>query len=130
MLVISFKTDSPSAKIGLHKDNQTIDSVEWESQGNLADLIHEKLKNLLKNSNTELSSLEGIIVYRGPGSFTGLRISISVANALAYSLSVPIVGTDGDKWLEQGLRMLLAGKDSKIVLPEYGGEVKTTPPKK
>lgn len=36
--------------------------------------------------------LDGIEVETGPGSFTGLRVGVSVANALGYSLGIPVNG--------------------------------------
>jgi hypothetical protein len=55
---------------------------------------------------------------------------VSVANALAYGLNAPIVGSEGDEWIEDGLIMLNNGENDKQVLPEYGAPVYTTLPKK
>lgn len=44
--------------------------------------------------------LEGIEVETGPGSFTGLRVGVSVANALGFALGIPVNG----KKLETGLK--------------------------
>lgn len=41
---------------------------------------------------SQLRILKGIEVETGPGSFTGLRVGVSVANALAYSLGIPVNG--------------------------------------
>lgn len=48
----------------------------------------------LKKENLELSDLTAIEVATGPGSFTGLRVGVSVANALAFSLNIPVNGLD------------------------------------
>jgi tRNA threonylcarbamoyl adenosine modification protein YeaZ len=45
--------------------------------------------------------LEGVIVCLGPGSFTGIRIGLSVANAFAWSLNIPIVGVSSLEALAQ-----------------------------
>jgi tRNA threonylcarbamoyladenosine biosynthesis protein TsaB len=72
----------------------------------------------------------GIIIFRGPGSFTGLRIGISTANALAYANNIPIVGATGENWRESGLKKLRKKQNDAIVLPEYGAEPHATIPKK
>lgn len=47
---------------------------------------------LLRTTNHELQTLKGIEVETGPGSFTGLRVGVSVANALGFSLNIPVNG--------------------------------------
>ena len=39
-----------------------------------------------------METFDGIEVETGPGSFTGIRIGVAVANALAYSLGIPVNG--------------------------------------
>lgn len=47
---------------------------------------------LLRTTNYKLQTLKGIEVETGPGSFTGLRVGVSIANALAFSLGIPVNG--------------------------------------
>lgn len=47
---------------------------------------------VLKEAGVELSQLDGLIYGRGPGSFTGVRIGIGVAQGLAFSAELPVVG--------------------------------------
>jgi tRNA threonylcarbamoyladenosine biosynthesis protein TsaB len=74
--------------------------------------------------------LEGIVCFKGPGSFTGLRIGLSVANSSAYGLNIPIIGTKGADWQSQAIDKLLAGQSDRNVLPFYGAEPHVTKPKK
>jgi tRNA threonylcarbamoyladenosine biosynthesis protein TsaB len=77
-----------------------------------------------------VQQIQGIVIFEGPGSFTGLRIGLSVANALAYGLNAPIVATQGDEWIEVGIKQLLNGANDGVALPEYGAPVHITNPKK
>ncbi len=47
---------------------------------------------LLRTTNSKLQTLQGIEVETGSGSFTGLRVGVSVANALGFSLNTPVNG--------------------------------------
>lgn len=48
---------------------------------------------LLNKHGCSLSDLTGIRVVVGPGSFTGLRVGVAVANALSYALKIPVNGS-------------------------------------
>ena len=52
------------------------------------------IKATLQKEGKKLSDINEIEVFTGPGSFTGLRVGVSVANALGYSLGVPVNGKD------------------------------------
>ena len=129
MLIIAIRTDKPEAEIGLYDGNKKLANEKWQAHRQLAETLHSKLSELLQSAGKDWADVKGIVVYKGPGSFTGLRIGISVANTLAYSLKVPVIGASGD-WIEEGTAKLLTGAAGTIVLPEYGGEIKITPPAK
>ncbi len=130
MLILTIRTDKPESEIGLYDDETQIAYVTWQAHRELAETIHHKLKALLQQNSKSLDDLEAVVCYEGPGSFTGLRIGISVANALAYSLGIPAVATSGDNWIKQAIDRLLKGDTDAVLLPEYGGEIHITKPKK
>jgi len=57
-----------------------------------AQVVLPLVEKLLKDHKLELKDITGIKVNAGPGSFTGLRVGVSVANALGYLLKIPING--------------------------------------
>jgi len=52
------------------------------------------IDELLKKQAKKLEDITEIEVATGPGSFTGLRVGVSVANALGWALGVPVNGKD------------------------------------
>ena len=134
-MILALRTDSMTAKIAVVSPAHSpafkiIQSKEWEAGRQLSVQLPAAIDKLLKNSNSEYSDLTGIIVYEGPGSFTGLRIGITITNAIAHKLAIPIVGSTGDEWIELGVEKLKSAKPGSIVMPVYGGEANITKPKK
>jgi tRNA threonylcarbamoyladenosine biosynthesis protein TsaB len=130
MIILTIRTDKPEAEIGLYDDQRQLAYETWQAHRQLAESLHQKIAQLLKDQVKAWDDIQGIVAYRGPGSFTGLRIGLSVANALAYGYDVPITGMTGDDWKKQGIEALLAGNGEQQVLPEYGAPVHATEPKK
>jgi tRNA threonylcarbamoyladenosine biosynthesis protein TsaB len=129
MLIITLRTDKPEAELGLYDGEQQLAYEVWTAHRQLAETIHSKIKELLDEQSKTLAAIEGVIAFEGPGSFTGLRIGLTVANTLAYALQVPIVGATDPQWLETGIEKLLAGKGATAVMPQYGAPVHITTPK-
>lgn len=130
MLILTIRTDKPDAELGLFENAGKLAYSVWPAHRQLAETIHLKIKELLESQGHDLSQLAAVAIFKGPGSFTGLRIGISVANTLADSLSVPIVSAGGEDWIETAIVRLQNGENEEVALPEYGAPAKTTDPKK
>lgn len=107
-----------------------IDRIDWPAGRQLSATLLAKIEELLGRNHKTWDDLSGIVTYEGPGSFTGLRIGITVANTAAFILNIPIVGATSDNWLEQGIKQLTSDHFVDIVMPEYGAEANITKPKK
>jgi len=129
MLILTLRTDKPEAEIGLYNDKEQLSYISWQAHRELAETIHLKIREQLEKTGKDLHKVQGIVVFAGPGSFTGLRIGITVANALAKSLPAAIAGTTGDDWIAKGIESLLTGQNQELVMPEYGAPVHITQPK-
>lgn len=102
----------------------------WEANRDLAKGLLGYLEQQLQAQQKSWRDLTGLVAFKGPGSFTGLRIGLTVMNTLADSLNIPIVGEMGEAWQEQGLARLRQGENDQLVLPEYGAEAHITTPRK
>lgn len=129
MIILTIKTDKPLAEIGLFEDGKQLAYETWPAHRELSETIHKKIENLLKSHSKGGQDLQGIVCYKGPGSFTGLRIGLAVGNALAYGLGVPIVSQNGKDWVKRAVVRIVHGENEQIVSPEYGSLAKVTMPK-
>ena len=103
---------------------------EWAAGRSLARDMLAYLRDRLVENGASFADITGIGVFRGPGSFTGLRIGLAVLNTIAHEQRIPIVGVTGDAWREECLDRLQNGRNDEIVLPEYGAEARITKPRK
>ncbi len=86
-------------KVSLKKGNGVVKSLSEENQLGSQVLLPLIMK-LLQTTNCKLQTLTGIEVEKGPGSFVGLRVGVSVANALGFSLGIPVNGKKIETELE------------------------------
>jgi len=127
-MILAIKTNDSTTEIYLLDVNSKVVSKKvWQSERRLAQDLLDEIDKLI---NKKWRDLTGLIVFRGPGSFTGLRIGITTMNTIAYSLSLPIVGADGANWLDDGLKRLDNNENDRITLPEYGQAPNISKPKK
>lgn len=128
-MILLLDTSTPECRIWLVGDTDT-KAITWQADRDLARLLLRHLKDTLQNHGYDWSDIKGIGVFRGPGSFTGLRIGMTVLNTLADSEHIPIVGGEGENWRDEVLKKLQSGQDEKIILPHYGREANVTKPRK
>jgi tRNA threonylcarbamoyladenosine biosynthesis protein TsaB len=130
MIILTIRTDKPEAEIGLYDGQTKIAYETWEAHRKLAETLHQKIEALLEGSDKTWQDVNGIVGYQGPGSFTGLRIGLSVENAVGYSLQIPVVATQGEDWITAGIERLMAGDQDEVALPFYGRDANITTPRK
>ena len=75
--------------IGLLKNGEILEKLEKESTRNHSEFVMPMIENILNNNNIDTSYLNEIIVINGPGSFTGVRIGVTIAKTLSYTLNIP-----------------------------------------
>ena len=129
-MYLCIKSDSPEVYIGIWSKNNELVSKNWQAGRELSGQILSVIQDNCDKAAINLEDLDGIVVFEGPGSYTGLRISISTANALGYSYDIPVVGVSGETWLQDGLERIVSKKGFQPISPVYGGEVYTTKPRK
>jgi len=89
---LAIDTSTDTASLALVQDNEVLAELTWHCGQNHTTQLLPHLAHLLNQAKLNLQSASGIIIAKGPGRFDGLRVGISTAKGLAFSLSIPIVG--------------------------------------
>jgi tRNA threonylcarbamoyladenosine biosynthesis protein TsaB len=128
-MILFLDTSTYTCKLSLFDGDWRYDD-EWEANRELAKGLLGYLRDQLEKNGKKWEDISGIVAYKGPGSFTGLRIGLTVLNTFAEAQGIPIVGTTGEDWQKTGRERLEKGENERIVLPEYGSEAHITQPRK
>ena len=103
-------THDKNVLIILFKDGKIISTENLETKNKHSEVALPTIASILDNSNVDVSELNNIIVVNGPGSFTGVRIAVTIAKTIAYALSIPIRTIDALTILALGVE-----EDRKVV---------------
>ena len=107
LLAIDTVTEACSAALSI--DGEIVSRFELARNRHSSRLL-PMIEELLAEGGIQLRQLDAVAFDRGPGSFTGLRIGAGVAQGIAFSVSVPVIGVSS-------LEILAAANPAPTVLP-------------
>ena len=90
-ILLSIDTALENASICLTKGDEVLGFTTNTDQKDHAAWLHVSIRENLEKNKLQTTSLEGIIVSIGPGSYTGLRIGLATAKGLCYALNIPLI---------------------------------------
>lgn len=92
MKVLAIDTSNLVLGVALLEEDKVIGEVITNLQKNHSIRAMPAIEQLMKECNVTPKDLTKIVVAMGPGSYTGVRIGVSIAKTLAWSLQIPLVG--------------------------------------
>ena len=93
-MIICLETATNICSVALCNSDGVISLKESSDSRSHASLLTIFIKEILEDNGINASDLEAIAVSKGPGSYTGLRIGVSVAKGIAYAASLPLIGIE------------------------------------
>ena len=91
MLLLSLDTSTTVCSVALHQDGSLLGSYELFTERTSSAMLTTLISNVVEHTGYTLSELDAIAVAKGPGSYTGLRIGVSTAKGLCFSLDKPLL---------------------------------------
>ena len=90
MKYLYIDTSSSYLNTALVEDNNVLASINEEFGQSLSEVVVPKIVSMFQENNIEPKDIDKIIVVNGPGSFTGIRVGLTIAKVFAWSLAIPI----------------------------------------
>ena len=90
-LILCIETSTTICSVALEKDGQIIASEENNEGMNHSRLTAPFADKVLKKAGLSCRDLDAVAVSMGPGSYTGLRIGVSVAKGICYGAMIPLI---------------------------------------
>lgn len=93
--ILNIETATKNCSVALAKDGQTILCKEIAEEGySHAEQLHVFIETTLQEAGIRFQDLKAVAVSQGPGSYTGLRIGVSAAKGLCFTLDIPLIAVD------------------------------------
>ena len=93
-LILNLETATTVCSVALARDGQLLAAKEQHGDYSHAENLTLFIEDVLKQAQLSLPEVDAIAVSKGPGSYTGLRIGVSTAKGLCYSLNKPLIAVD------------------------------------
>jgi len=100
-LILSLETGTEICSVGLSRDGKLLSLRENTEGRNHARLLGVFVDELLSEMGMKPSGLDAVAVGIGPGSYTGLRVGVSMAKGLCYGLNIPLIAVNSLQALAQ-----------------------------
>ncbi|MGB0757823.1 MAG: tRNA (adenosine(37)-N6)-threonylcarbamoyltransferase complex dimerization subunit type 1 TsaB [Patescibacteria group bacterium] len=122
MILYINTSDAAKIYLALLENGESVHKLEVMASFKHEELLLKSIEEIMRKAAMKLDDISSIAVVHGPGGFSSLRIGVTVANALAYSLQKPIQGVEDS----MDIGMIDESKAKSVtegfIVPVYGAE--------
>ena len=115
--ILSIDTATEICSVALGIDGALYDKMEAAEDRSHAKLLTVLIQDLLQKNQMDVSELDAIAVSEGPGSYTGLRIGVSVAKGICYAGKFPLIGVSTLQTIVSGYLQSNTAEPDTVLLP-------------
>jgi len=108
-IILSIETSTKACSAAIHQDGNLLSVSELYNEKSSSGMLTTLIKHVVKTASLTLQEVDAIAVAKGPGSYTGLRIGVSTAKGLCFTLEKPLIAINT---LEAMAYQLSAGRHS------------------
>jgi tRNA threonylcarbamoyladenosine biosynthesis protein TsaB len=92
--ILNIETSTEVCSVAISKDGNHLFKKEILEGLNHSEFLTVLIEEILAENSYKLNQLDAVAVSKGPGSYTGLRIGVSVAKGLCYGLNIPLIAVN------------------------------------
>ena len=131
-VILNIETSSKNCSVCLSSKGNLVTSFDLDDEAyRHSELLTSSIQNILSQNNLDVSGLSAVSVGIGPGSFTGLRIGLSVAKGLCYPHSINLIGISSLKIIansvineNKNIISLIKDKGQHYYISKYSNDLK------
>jgi tRNA threonylcarbamoyladenosine biosynthesis protein TsaB len=90
-IILSIETSTKACSAAIHQDGKLLSVSELYNEKSSSGMLTTLIAHVVKTANLTLQDIDAIAVAKGPGSYTGLRIGVSTAKGLCFTLEKPLI---------------------------------------
>ena len=102
-LILNIETATSICSVALSLAGNVVSMRETSEPNSHSLLLGTFVKEVMEEARYEMSELDAVAVSSGPGSYTGLRIGVSMAKGISYSLDIPLISVPTLKAMANGI---------------------------
>ena len=109
MKTLFIDSSRKSLSIALANENRLLFVSNVNSYSKHSNYLMSEIENIINKSNISAKDIDNIVVLNGPGSFTGIRVGVTIAKTLAWALNKKL-------YLLNNLEAIKADEENEIVI--------------
>jgi len=90
-IILSIETSTKACSAAIHQDGKVLSVSELYNEKSSSGMLTTLIEHVVKTASLKLQDIDAVAVAKGPGSYTGLRIGVSTAKGLCFTLEKPLI---------------------------------------
>lgn len=90
-IILSIETSTKACSAAIHQDGKLLSVSELYNEKSSSGMLTTLIEHVVKTASLRLQDIDAVAVAKGPGSYTGLRIGVSTAKGLCFTLEKPLI---------------------------------------
>ena len=131
-VILNIETSSKNCSVCLSSKGNLVTSFDFEDEAyRHSELLTSSIQNILNENDLDVNGLSAVSVGIGPGSFTGIRIGLSVAKGLCYPHNIDLIGISSLKIIansvikeNKNIISLIKDKGEHYYISKYSNDLK------